>query len=143
MVLESGPTVGGRDSEGSTSTDLYQLWQKAFVSYNNNLRGSKSKNAVSIEALPRIRTLDGVITQVDQASREWDTHRHKGRIDKLRSAVAEYLGLAQTVGDLVVQSAVAVQAHKYIHRRLSTDDYRTRLSHQPLPYGRLRHMLSR
>jgi hypothetical protein len=110
MGLETGPTVAGRDSESRASTDLYQLWQKAFASYNSNIRGSNSKTAVSIETLPRIRTLDGVIAQVDQASREWSIRRHnQGRLDRLRSAVAEYLGLAQTVGDLVVQSAVAVQ----------------------------------
>jgi hypothetical protein len=110
MGLATGPNVVGKNSGGSTSTDLYQLWQKAFASYDSNLRGNSSKKAVSIENLPRIRTVDGVIAQVDEASRQWSLHRHnKGQLDQLRSAVGEYLGLAQTVGDLVVQSAVAVQ----------------------------------
>jgi len=64
---------------------------------------------VTIETLPRIRSLDGVVAQVDEASRDFTIHRHKGRLDRLRSAVNEYLGLAQTVGDVVAQSAVAVQ----------------------------------
>jgi hypothetical protein len=117
MGLATSPNVVDKNSGGSTSTDLYQLWQNAFASYDSNLRGNSSKKAVSIENLPRIRTVDGVIAQVDdiiaqldEASRKWSVHRHnKGRLDRLRSAVGEYLGLAQTVGDLVVQSAVAVQ----------------------------------
>jgi hypothetical protein len=86
-------------------TDLYQLWELAFDRYNRNL-----DNKVSIKTLPRIQSLSGVISQVDEAVDEFSWHRNnKSRLARLRTAVGDYLGLVKDVGDLIVGSAVAVR----------------------------------
>jgi hypothetical protein len=86
-------------------TDLYQLWELAFDRYNKNLY-----NKVSIKTLPRVQSLSGVISQVDEAAGDFSWHRNnKSRLDRLRTAVGDYLGLAKDVGDLIAGSAVAVR----------------------------------
>ena len=90
-------------------TDLYKLWELAFDRYNRNL-----DNKVSIKTLPRIQSLSGVIGQVDEAANEFSLHRHNmSALVRLRTTVADYLGLAKDVGDLIVGSAVAVREKNF------------------------------
>lgn len=88
-------------------TDLYALWQKAFVAYNRNL--GKNAKAVTFETLPKVLNLQGVIAEVDAAEKKFTLHRHSGsRLEKLRTAVGEQLGLVQSIGDVLVSGAVVV-----------------------------------